>query len=528
LIHSEVSERSDTAWSVRRVGLAEANQRGCFAENVEGERIMRTPRGSAVVTPLGGAHALITTLDSTSGVVTSGTFGRVVGHARGGEQRVDVHLSPGEPTTFSLAHNQVFLGDTASVGFGADRVLVRTALLTAERRAREVEIGLVHEAAVRAVHDPAAGTVRASVTGGQVVVGRVGECATELTVADDVTVRVTGEGRAEARPATSRTTFTLDPDAARVRLVCDDGAADVGAAIGVTITCERTGWRVSADEQVLCVESVEPGSGLRWDRATGTATFSGDLRRGGLVTRWSDSGLEAVLGEGFTVSAREDVRIHWFGKDFAVSRGRVVVADDDEDWYVTANGRLATAGSVVSVCRTIGAVVEATVRSAEHDWVASAWARGALIDGGGLRTALDDEGGVVCSPAARADCSVVSRHHGDIVVRAVEVEVEIASCGTARLRKSGTPELRVRPGVTGCALSSTITCGERFAIAVTDSWSDGFAWTITHEGSEISHSVRACGELVVCNSPHGAGITATVDEVRVVPPGGHTGHVITA
>jgi hypothetical protein len=96
----------------------------------------------------------------------------------------------------------------------------------------------------------------------------------------------------------------------------------------------------------------------------------------GLTARWSRGGLEVELGgDGFAGSAGERVRVRWAGKDFVVGRGRVLVADDNEDWYLTADGRLATGGSVVSAGQTVDGVLEVAVRSAEHDWIASAWAR---------------------------------------------------------------------------------------------------------------------------------------------------------
>lgn len=554
--HRDAQGRSGDAWFVRRVGdtATSTSAVGCLMENTEGERIVNTGAGTAVVTPLDDAHELVTTLDP-AGVVTSGAFGRVAGYEQDGEQRLDVHLISGGHTTFTLTHNDVRIGDVASIAFHDGRVQVRTALLTTERNAAGVRVRRTGEEGLTSgvLHDFGSGTVRTAVDGERRLIARADQEGSTVSVTDDVAVQVTRNDRAEVRLAESSTTFVLDPDTSGVVLVSADGQAEVAPTAGLKVTCARTGWTVSADDHSVAVELPgQPGVGLRWDSTTGTLraamcshqTLAAipycavaracadcgtqlDARRHGtdlilampgLTARWSRCGLEIELGDdGFVVAAGERVRVSWSGKDFVVGRGRVLVAGGTEDWYVTPDGCLVTGASVVSAARTVDGVLEVVVRSADHDWAASVWARGACVDNGdGLRAVLDDAGGVECTATSRADSAVVARRGGGVLVRAAAVTVELDRIGAVRLHKSGVAELTVRSNRVGDVVNSTITCGEPFSVAVIDSAVDGFAWTTTHLGSRIGHSVRPPGELKVLNSPSGARITATMSEVRVV------------
>ncbi|MFD9698126.1 hypothetical protein [Lentzea sp. NPDC059081] len=481
------------------------------------------------MTPVDGAHDLVTTLEATLGVltVTRGTFGRVVGYTREGEQRLDVHLLSPESTTFSLAHNDVRVNSAASVAFGEERVLVRTDLVVAERRGTGVRVSVPGSQA-GAVHDLATGEVSATTASGHGVTSVVDASATSLSVDNDVTVRVAGDDVVQALMAGGRTMLELGAGTGRAELTCAEGFATILTSDGaVAITCTRSGRRVEVDRDAVTIGFVDGSGGLRWDRAESTLSGSGDAPFRGLSTYWSDHGLEIDLGGGFTVVAADRIWIRWYGRIFSVGDGEVVVAEEEEDWYLGADGHLGTSGCMVAAERTIDGAAEVFVRPVEHDWSASVWSGGTFLDdGAGLRTVLDERGAVF-TPAARADSSVVSlRRAGQVVVNAAAAQVEIAQGGEVVLR-SGPAELRVIPGSDGRELKSTITCGDLFSVVVTDSERTGLDWRTTHQSSSVSHLVRGTGELVVSNSPSGSGITATVDEVRVVPSGSGTGFVIT-
>ncbi|PRY38978.1 hypothetical protein [Umezawaea tangerina] len=527
LIPPDGSDHPPSPWVVRHGGAART-ARDRLAENAEGERVVGAARRSAVVTPVGGADELVTTLDATLGVVavTSGTFGRVVGYAREGEQRLDVHLLFPDRTTFSLAHKAVRV-DAAAVAFDGDRVVVRTALVTAERRHTGVHVRLPGSDA-ESVHDLASGEVRASTASGHRVTSRVEADSASLAVSDDVMVRVMGDDAVQALLAGGHTTLQLEAGARHVELTCADGTASISTAAGaVMIACSRSGRRVKVDRDELTVQSADASAGVRWDRGTSTLSDGGDVPLDGLHLRWSDRGLEFDLGDGFTVVVADRVRISWCGKTFSVGQEDVIIADEEENWYVAADGSLGTGACMVTTGPTIDGSTEVFVRSVDHGWSASMWSHGTFVDdGAGLRTVLDEHGAVF-TPASRTDSAVVSqRDERRLVVNAATARVEIGHSGGVLL-KSGLAELRVLPTSDGRALRSTIACGDLFSVVVTDCERDGLVWRTTHRSSSVSHLVRGAGELVVRNSPSGSVITATVDEVRVVPFGASTEHVIT-
>ncbi|GGU76650.1 hypothetical protein GCM10010178_79790 [Lentzea flava] len=553
-------------WFLRRVAGAATAASGAdsltestLTESTEGEKILTTGAGTAVVTPLNGAHELVTTLDP-AGVVTRGAFGRVAGNAQSGEQRLDVQLASDDHTTFTLTHNDVRIGDAASVAFQDNRILVCTALLTTERDDAGVRIRRTSEDGLASgvFHDFGSGTVRTAVDGKHQLIAQTAPEGMTVSVADDVAVRVTRNDRAEVRLTASSTTFALDPDTSGIVLVSADGQAEVTPTAGLKVTCARTGWKVSADTHSVAVELPgQPGVGLRWHSTTGTLHAAAcahltlevspycsvaracadcgtrlDARRHGtdlilalpnLTLRGSRSGLKIEFGDNVLVMvANGRVRVSWSGKDFVVDRGRVHVGGGTEDWYVTPDGRLVTGASVVSTGRTVDGVLEVVVQSNDHDWAASVWARGACVDNGnGLRAVLDDAGAVVCTSASRADSAVIVHDAGGVLVRSAAVTVELDRAGAVRLRESGVAELTVHPNHADEQLRSTITCDEQFSVTVTHSAVDGFAWTTTHLDTQISHSVRPPGELDVLNSPSGTRITATISEILVIEANEH-------
>ncbi|MFD5828471.1 hypothetical protein [Lentzea sp. NPDC060358] len=488
------------------------------------ERILTCVDVNAVITPLGEGHELTTVLDSQLGVITAGTFGHVAGYVGRGEQRLSLDALSDKPTTFSFAHNEVQVG-SACVRFVDGTAEVRTTLLRAERARDGVDVRLAGGSA-RALHDITSSAVRAVVAGNGQVDARVGADTTEVAVADDVLVRVSRDDVTEVRTANGGAVFRLDPVTNHVAFTCADGTAGVAAGSSLTITCARSGWRVFATEWLVSVECEQRGEGLVWDRVTQQVIATAELHPGCAATTWSGRELRVDLGGGFTVAADARVRIRWSGRDFVICGGRVVVADVEEDWYLSPDGGLTTAQCVVSAQQTVEGRPEVLVRGAEHEWSASVWAGGAMIDhGGDLRTMLDEDG-VVSAPVARADSSVVSQRGASTVVTAGSVQLDVVAADEVRLR-SGTAELRVHRRSTDGVMVSAIS-HDLFDVVVTDSALHGFTWCATHRPTAVSHEVRGARELVVRNSPSGAGITATAGEVRILPAGGDLHRVSTA
>ncbi|MET8759931.1 hypothetical protein [Lentzea sp. NPDC004782] len=513
-------------WTVSELGASVSPVIGFQRRKAGIERVGSADSVTAVVTPIDDVHELMTVLDGRLGVVTTGTFGRVVSHADAREPRLDVHMLADEPTTFSFAHNDVRLGDAAAVHFLDESVLASTALLTAEHGHDTVDVRCVGSAA-SALHDLHSVAVRAGVAGGATISAQFGGSATTLAVIDDLGVRVPRGDRAEVFTANGETVFRLDPCANLVELAGSAGTARVVAGTGVTIDCVRSGWRVLMTEWLVTVESDARGQRLLWDRATRQVIATEELRPGGPVTFWSDGGLRVDLGGGFVVEIADRVRIAWAGKDFVISTGRVVVADGHEDWYLSADGKLTTTRCVVSAEQAVDGHPEVSVRSVEHEWFATVWPTGAMVDhGGDLRTVLNADG-AVSAHVARADNSVISKRGGVTVLASGHARVEVSGNGETRL-SSGTAELRVEPRQADGVLRSTIDHDEFYSVVVTDSEADGLTCRTTHRRSLVSHLVRGSDELVVSNSPSGADIIATAEEVRVIPPGSGREQVITA
>lgn len=514
----EPREQPGAAWSVWQVGGAGGQAAGVDSAGV-------------VTTSLDDTHELVTTFGPASGVVTSADFGCVVGSVRAGGPRVDVRLRARRTTAFTVAHRNVRIDDEVSVDFVDDVVRVSTALLTAVRSGGAVRVlrtEPVDTPAGGVVYDIATGTVEATVDSGEVVNVRVGAGGVALSTPDEVAVRVGRDGSVDVRPV-GGTALALDPATGRLALTTAQGSARIDPGGEVVLDCARIGWRVSAGSRSLVLEqSAAPGARVCWEAGTGELRISacpheewtadGDRRRSarpcrccgasldvtwdgpsfavelaGMVLRWSGGVFEAASArDGFRVRADGRVRISWCDTDFVVSGGRVWVADHVEDWYVTPDGRVVTAFSVVSAGHTIDGTVEVVVRGAEDRWSASLWACGvSLDDGKGMRVALDESGDVVCTPVERLDTAVAAHRCGDVAVSTPTATASLGSAGEVRLRDSDLADLTVHPRSPGRPVRSTITCGDRFSVAVTDSAVDDFSWTVMHLDSLLGHAVRA-------------------------------------
>lgn len=517
-IRTKPQEQPGAVWSVRQVGGTSGQAAG-------------VERAGVVTTSLDDDHELVTTLDPIDGVVTSAAFGHVVGSVSADGPRVDVRLRAEERTAITVAHQNVRIGDAVSVDFVDDGVQVSTRLLTAVRSGDEVRVLRTEPIDGRTggvVHDIATGTVDATVDSGEVVSARVGTCDVSLSIVDEVAVQVGVDGSVGVHPA-GGSAFALNPATGRLMLTTAEGSARIDPGREIVLDCADTGWRVSAGSRSLMLESLAtPGVRVYWAAGTGglqvsacpheklttsngrrqpvrpcpycatslDATWDGPsltIELDGLVLTWSGGALEAASGcGGFRLRAADQIRIFWCGRDFVVGEGRVRAADPVEDWYVTSDGRVATGSSVVSAGHTIDGTLEVVVKGIEDRWSASLWAGGMCLDDGkGMRVALNESGGLLCTPVERLDTAVTAHRCGDVAVSTPTATVALDSAGEVRLRDSDLAGLTVHPRRPGSPMRSTITCGDRFSVAVTDSAVDDFSWTVLHLGSLVGHTVRA-------------------------------------
>ncbi|WP_133794398.1 hypothetical protein [Actinokineospora alba] len=467
----------------------------------EERHVVNSDRRGAVVTRIDGAQSLVTAFDAASTAVTSDLLGHVPSNGHGCEQRLGVYVQPCGTPTLTLGHDGVRLGDSILVGLVGDRAQVKTARLHTMRDKAALRIGL-SDAEPRVVYGFGTGEMRAR-TGDRETVARVDSDAAQVGFTDDVELRVTRSDHAEVRR--QGTTFVLDPDTGRTKFTCADGLAEIASPAGFDVRCARTGWRVTASRSLVMIESFN-GQMARivWNQRTGElealvcahrtlstkewpaevhacddcgevpdALWRGsvlEFELAGLRVRWSDGTLEASAGDGLTVSGASAVRVRWGGKNLAMDGERVLVSDVDEDWYVTADGRLATGASTVSAGRAIDGTLELAVRSAGDDETTLVWARGVCLDDGrGLRMVLDASGRVVCTPTSRADHSVIASPSGIVKITAETATVDLAGTGAVRLRdsgvESGLAQVIAHSHRSGRGQHATITCYELFSLA---------------------------------------------------------------
>ncbi|MGI5499180.1 hypothetical protein [Lentzea sp. CA-135723] len=349
------------------------------------------------------------------------------------------------------------LGSDAVVRFAGNGIRVLTALLDVWQDVSEVHVAALGGGG-EAVLLAATREMRTR-TGGRETVARIGGGTARAAITGDVDVLVTSAGHAEVRGGA--TTFALAPDAGRTVISGVAGRAEV-AATGFAVWCAESGWRITASASLVVLEPVG-GACLVWDRRTGhleaavcphvtlstrdssvpgpcaacgagvDARWDGavlEIDLAGTLVRWEDGVLTAGSAA-FEVTGEEHVRVRWDGKDLVLKDDLARAGAVDEDWFVTADGRVLTGGSSVSAARSLDGTLEVTVTSLDDEGTALVWADGVRVEGGGLRVALDAEGRMVCTTVARADHSVTVPADGAVTIAVGTTTVELGRADAA-------------------------------------------------------------------------------------------------
>lgn len=540
--HEDDGHRRAGRPAVRIINVSsrQKSRYGVVATTVDGH-VVSAADTSATITSLTGAQSMVTAFDAMTGAPDGLPSIRVAGHGPSHASHLGFYLNAGRGPTFTLSRDDVRLGDQASVSFADDEVQVRTRLLTTRRNGSTVRVGLGDDENGLVAYDWTTREVR-SLTGARETTARIDSETAMVSITDDLDLSVSRSGQAEVRR--QDTTFSLNPARARTRIICADGVAEITESRRLDVRCARSGWSVAVSPSQVLFEPLSSVTGrLVWNRGTGDLdvqvcehhtlstrdetdpapacddcgaavdavwvdhVLEFDLT--GLHVRWSSGSLDVSAGDELLLSAASAVRLQWAGKDFMVDSKRVVVSAWDEDWYVTADGRIATGTSTVSAGHAIDGTLELTVKAADGDETTQVWARGVCIhDGRGLRTTLDPTGGLTCTPTTRADHSVIASPTGVVTVRSEKATVDLTDAGAIRLRDAGqaedSAELTVLSRRPGRPRHATIVCGQRVSVDVTCFADHGFAWRTTDLGSRVGHSIRASRRSVLHELVDGA------------------------